>query len=198
MRSAVAELHREQERAVRDELSAELARPIDWPVRIMLGTPSTAIAQEAASRRRRADHPGIAAPRSAGSRGARRDGAQRHARRRRARVRRRRRSCTSSRAASSPPSTSARAASPRCAPAARGGEKVPSSCSHTSIRSNGFLADEGEETIHDLGVQAGFVKLSGELGRADVEFDHLVLHTAPRAEPARRRCWSTPTRSGAI
>jgi nucleotide-binding universal stress UspA family protein len=41
------ELHREQERAVRDKLSATLDAPIDWPVRIMLGTPSSAIVQEA-------------------------------------------------------------------------------------------------------------------------------------------------------
>ena len=42
-----AELHREHERAVRDELSGALGEPIAWPVRVMLGTPSTAIVQEA-------------------------------------------------------------------------------------------------------------------------------------------------------
>ena len=60
---------------------------------------------------------------------------------------------------------------------------------------NGFLADEGEATIHDLGVQAGFLKLS-QSSATRTAFDHVVLHTAPpqsRAGAARVR-----TRSGAI
>jgi nucleotide-binding universal stress UspA family protein len=49
----------------------------------------------------------------------------------------------------------------------------------------GFLADEGEAMIHDLGVQAGFAQLSRELGDDHVVFDHVVLHTAPPQSPAQ-------------
>jgi nucleotide-binding universal stress UspA family protein len=44
---------------------------------------------------------------------------------------------------------------------------------------SGFLADEGEATIHDLGVQAGFAKLARELDECGMRFDHVVLHNAP-------------------
>jgi nucleotide-binding universal stress UspA family protein len=50
---------------------------------------------------------------------------------------------------------------------------------------NGFLADEGEATIHELGVHAGFVNLSRELGDDGVAFDHVVLHAAAPQSPAQ-------------
>lgn len=40
------ELHDEQQRRVREALSAVLHRPIDWPARVTLGTPSHAIVEE--------------------------------------------------------------------------------------------------------------------------------------------------------
>ena len=41
-------IHEEQERDIRDRLSALLARPIEWPTAIELGAPSDAIARQAA------------------------------------------------------------------------------------------------------------------------------------------------------
>ena len=42
-----------------------------------------------------------------------------------------------------------------------------------------FLTDEGEATIHQLGVQAGFAKLARDIGDEGLTFDHVVLHHAP-------------------
>ena len=41
------DLHREQERSVRAELAGALGEPVAWPVRIRLGTPAAAIVREA-------------------------------------------------------------------------------------------------------------------------------------------------------
>lgn len=48
-----------------------------------------------------------------------------------------------------------------------------------------FLPDDGERVIHDLGVQAGFARTARELGEQGINFDHVVLHHAlprPTAE----------------
>jgi nucleotide-binding universal stress UspA family protein len=43
-----------------------------------------------------------------------------------------------------------------------------------------FLADEGEKFIHDMGVRAAFARVTGELGDDGVTFDHVVLqHELP-------------------
>ena len=49
---------------------------------------------------------------------------------------------------------------------------------------NGFLDDEGEARIHDMGVSAGFAKLGGELASDGVKLDHVVLHHEPAQSPA--------------
>jgi len=50
---------------------------------------------------------------------------------------------------------------------------------------NGFLEEEGECRIHDMGVQAGFAKLHAEFGDNGVKVDHVVLHHAPEQSAAR-------------
>lgn len=46
------------------------------------------------------------------------------------------------------------------------------------------LPDDGELVIHDLGVQAGFARTAEELGREDITFDHVVLHRELPRSPA--------------
>ncbi|HKP15025.1 MAG TPA: universal stress protein [Gemmatimonadaceae bacterium] len=179
-----SELHREQERAVRDELSGTLDATIDWPVRIMLGTPSSAIVQDA-------NRLGAALIIV---------GLRRHGRL--DRVVHDETALNVMRVAGCPvlgvvaelqdlPGRILAAVdfSEGSLSALRAGRAV---AGHHPVLvlayvnpMNGFLADEGEATIHDLGVQAGFVKLSHELGDADVAFDHVVLHTAPPQSPAQ-------------
>lgn len=178
------ELHREQERAVREELSGTLDAPIDWPVRIMLGTPSTAIVQEA-------NRLGAALIIV---------GLRRHGRL--DRVVHDETALNVMRVAGCPVFgvVAEQCELPRRILAAvdfsegslvalRSGRAV---AGHNAVLvlayvnpMNGFLSDEGEATIHDLGVQAGFLKLSRELGDEDVAFDHVVLHTAPPQSPAQ-------------
>jgi nucleotide-binding universal stress UspA family protein len=50
---------------------------------------------------------------------------------------------------------------------------------------NGFLLDEGECRIHDMGVKAGFTKLREEFGGTGVRFDHVVLHHDTGQSPAQ-------------
>ncbi|HEX7978571.1 MAG TPA: universal stress protein [Gemmatimonadaceae bacterium] len=50
---------------------------------------------------------------------------------------------------------------------------------------NGFLDDEGECRIHDMGVQAGFAKLRKEFGDDGVKLDQVVLHHTPAQSPAQ-------------
>jgi nucleotide-binding universal stress UspA family protein len=40
----------------------------------------------------------------------------------------------------------------------------------------GYLPEDGEYVIHDLGVKAGFEKLAAELSRPGISVDHVVLH----------------------
>jgi len=179
-----SELHREQEHAVRDKLSATLDAPIDWPVRIMLGTPSSAIVQEA----NRLGAALIVV------------GLRRHGRL--DRVVNDETAINIMRVAGCPVLgvVAEQHELPRRILAAvdfsegslvalRAGRAVAGSNAVLVLAyvnpMNGFLADEGEATIHDLGVQAGFVKLGRELGDDDVAFDHVVLHTVPPQNPAQ-------------
>jgi nucleotide-binding universal stress UspA family protein len=179
-----SEVHREQERAVRDELSGTLGATIDWPVRIMLGTPSAAIVQEA-------NRVGAALIIM---------GLRRHGRL--DRVVHDETALNVMRVAGCPvlgvvaelhdlPRRILAAVdfSEGSLAALRAGRAVAGENAVLVLAyvnpMNGFLADEGEATIHDLGVQAGFVKLSNELGDEEVGFDHVVLHTAPPQSPAQ-------------
>jgi len=177
------ELHREQERAVRAELSGALGGPIDWPVRIMLGTPSTAIVQEAY-------HVGAELIIM---------GLRRHGRLDRAVHDET--TLDVMRVATCPvlgvvaewsylPRRVLAAVdfSDGSLAALRAGHAVVEEGAVVVLAyvnpSSGFLADEGEARIHDLGVQAGFDKLTRELEDDGVAFDHLVLHAAPRQSTA--------------
>lgn len=178
------ELHREQERSVRAELSGALGDPVEWPVRIMLGTPSAAIVQEA--------HHLNAALIVMGLR--------RHGRLDRAVHDET--ALNVMRAATCPVLgvVAEQSELPRRVLAAidfsegslvalRAGRAIAGEGGLLVLAyvnpMSGFLADEGEATIHDLGVQAGFAKLVRELGEDGVKFDHVVLHNAPPQSPAQ-------------
>ena len=181
---AGTELHREQERSVRAELSGALNDPVEWPVRIMLGTPSAAIVQQA-------HHVGAALIVV---------GLRRHGRLDRAVHDET--ALNVMRAATCPVLGVVAEMSelPRRVLAAidfsegslvalRAGRAIAGDGATLVLAYvnplNGFLADEGEATIHDLGVQAGFAKLVHELGENGVRFDHVVLHNAPPQSPAQ-------------
>jgi nucleotide-binding universal stress UspA family protein len=179
-----SEVHREQERAVRDELSGALGATIDWPVRIALGTPSAAIVQEA-------NRLGAALIVM---------GLRRHGRL--DRVVHDETALNVMRVAGCPvlgvvaeldelPRRILAAVdfSESSLVALRAGRAVAGENAMLVLAyvdpMNGFLADEGEATIHDFGVQAGFAQLSRELGDDGMVFDHVVLHTAPPQSPAQ-------------
>ena len=179
-----SEVHREQERAVRGELSGALGAAIDWPVRITLGTPSAAIVQEASRLGAALIIMGL----------------RRHGRL--DRVVHDETALNVMRVAGCPVLgvvaelhdlprriLSAVDFSEGSLVALRAGRAVAGENAMLVLAyvnpMTGFLADEGEATIHDLGVQAGFARLSRELGDDDVEFDHVVLHTAPPQSPAQ-------------
>ena len=181
---AGTELHREQERSVRAELAGALGDPVEWPVRIMLGTPSAAIVQEA-------HHVGAALIVV---------GLRRHGRLDRAVHDET--ALNIMRAATTPVLGVVAEMSelPRRVLAAidfsegslvalRAGRAIAAEGATLVLAYvnplSGFLADEGEATIHDLGVQAGFAKLVRELGEDGVRFDHVVLHNAPPQSPAQ-------------
>jgi nucleotide-binding universal stress UspA family protein len=181
---AGTELHREQERSVRAELSGALGDPVEWPVRIMLGTPSAAIVQQA-------HHLGAALIVL---------GLRRHGRLDRAVHDET--ALNVMRAATCPVLGVVAEMSelPRRVLAAidfsegslvalRAGRAIAGNGATLVLAYvnplNGFLADEGEATIHDLGVQAGFAKLVRELGDDGLKFDHVVLHNAPPQSPAQ-------------
>ena len=178
------ELHREQEQSVRSELSGALGEPIDWPVRIMLGTPATTIAREAQQR----DAALIVL------------GLRRHGRLDRAvndettlNVMR----------ASTCPVLGVVAESddlPRRILAAvdfsagsllaLGAGRAVAGEGATLVLAyvnplTGFLADEGEATIHAMGVRAGFAKLTQELREKGVSFDQVVLQHPTPATPGQ-------------
>lgn len=168
-------VHEEQVLALRSALSAATGEDIDWPARIMLGTPATAIVQES----RRVGAALIIM------------GLRRHGR-----VDRAVNDETAlnvMRASSCPvlavipeltalPSrilsavdfseTSVLAGRAACAVAAAGSTLVLAYVPPIS----GFMPHDGEGTIHELGVQAGFARLAQQLGDNDVTIDHVVLH----------------------
>jgi nucleotide-binding universal stress UspA family protein len=172
------ELHREQERSVRAELSGALGQPIAWPVRIMLGTPATAIMQEA-------HHVGAVLVVV---------GLRRHSRLDRAVHDETALNVMRSAACPVLGVVAEQCELPRRILAAldfsegslvalRAGRAVAAPnatlvLAYVQPMSN-FLSDEGEATIHELGVQAGFAKLARDVGDEGVRFDHVVLHHAP-------------------
>jgi nucleotide-binding universal stress UspA family protein len=181
---AGTELHREQERAVRAELAGALGGPVNWPVRVMLGTPASGIVQEA-------HHIGAVLIVL---------GLRRHGR-----VDRALHDETAlnvMRAASCPvlgvvsemndlprkvlaavdfSEGSLIAVRTGLAVLGEGASLVLAYVQPTS----GFLMDEGEARIHDYGVQAGFDRVAADLSTEGVRFDHVVLHHAPTQSPAQ-------------
>lgn len=176
-------IHRDQERAIIEELSGATGASIDWPVRIMLGTPAASIVKEA-------HHVGAVLVIL---------GLRRHGRMDRAVHDET--TLNVMRNASCPvlgvvnemselPSRvlSAVDFSEGSLLAVRSGKAVVRDGASLVLAyvqpMNGFLDDEGECRIHDLGVKAGFEKLRTEFGD-DVKFDHVVLHHAPSQSPAQ-------------
>jgi nucleotide-binding universal stress UspA family protein len=181
---AGTQLHREQERAVRAELSGALGTEVSWAVRIMLGSPATAIVQEA-------HHLGAVLVVL---------GLRRHGRLDRAvndettlNVMRNA-GCPVFGVVAGMSDLPRRVLSAvdfseGSVIAVRTGQAVVSAGAVLVLAyvqpTSGFLVDEGESRIHDYGVQAGFAKLTTELGREGVRFDHVVLHHAPTQGPAQ-------------
>ena len=178
------DLHREQEWSVRTELSGAIGEPIDWPVRIRLGAPGTTIVKEA-------EQSGAALVIV---------GLRRHGR--------------LDRAVNDETALNVmRNASCPVLGVVPTQDQLPrrllaavdfSEGSLIAVRTgsalvdregmlvlayvqalNGFLLDEGQAAIHELGVQAGFAKVARELGRDDVAFEHLVLHHGPSQSTAQ-------------
>lgn len=173
------DLHREQERSVRDELSGALGEPVAWPVRIMLGAPSTAIVQEA-------NHIGAVLIIV---------GLRRHGRLDRAVGDET--TLNVMRTATCPVLgvVVEQSELPRRILAAvdfgegslvalRAGRAVAGPDATLVLAYvqpiSTFLTDEGESTIHDLGVRAGFAQLARDAGDEGITFDHVVLHHAPQ------------------
>ncbi len=173
-----SEIHKEQEAAVRDELSGATGASIDWPVRIMLGTPATSIVKEA-------HHLGAVLIIL---------GLRRHGRL--DRVVNDETTLNVMRNATCP--VLGVVAEMSDLPGRVLAAMDFSDGSLIAVRSamavvgddaklvlayvrpmSGFLVDEGEARIHDMGVQAGFAKLTAELGQDNLAFDHVVLHHAP-------------------
>jgi nucleotide-binding universal stress UspA family protein len=171
-------IHKEQEKAIRDELSGATGTSIDWPVRIMLGTPATSIVQEA-------HHVGAALIIL---------GLRRHSRLDRAvndettlNVMRNgacpvlgvvaEMSDLPGRVLAAMDFSDGSLIAVRSAMAVVGDD---AKLVLAYVRPmSGFMADEGEARIHEMGVQAGFAKLTQELVRDGVAFDRAVLQHAP-------------------
>jgi nucleotide-binding universal stress UspA family protein len=175
---AGSEVHREQERSVRAELAGVIDATIDWPVRVMLGTPAALIVQEA----NRLDAVLVLV------------GLRQHGRLERAV--RDETALNVMRDASCPvlgvvagmsglPTRILAAidfgeGSVLAARAARAlvGDDASLVLAYVQPMS-GFLLDEGEARIHDLGVEAGIAKLREQFEGEGVRFDDVVLHHAP-------------------
>ena len=172
------EVHREQERSVRAELSGALGEAIAWPVRIMLGTPASSIVREA----HRVGAVLIII------------GLRRHGRL--DRVVNDETALNVMRAAACPVLgvVAEQADLPRRILAAldfsagslvalRAGRAVAGPSPRLVLAyvqpMNGFLADEGEARIHELGVQAGFDQLAHDVADESVTLDHVLLHHGP-------------------
>ena len=179
-----SEVHREQERSVRAELSGALGDPIEWPVRIRLGTPATAIVQEA-------QHLGAALIVV---------GLRRHGRLERAVHDETALNVMRTAACPVLGVVSEMTDMPQRILAAvdfSQGSLMALAAGRAVAREgalfvlayvnpmHGFLADEGEATIHALGVQAGFARLAQEMSERGVSFDHVVLHNASPQTPGQ-------------
>ncbi len=180
---ATSSVSRQQPLSVQASLGAVLNHTIDWPVRIMTGTPAKAITEEA----RRIGAVLIVV------------GLQRHGRVHRA-------------LHGETVLTVMRDAACPVLAVVPGMTELPERVlaavdfSETSLlaaraagalmRDEGFLVlayvaaltglspDDGERTVHDLGVQAGFARTAETLKREGITFDHVVLHHELPRSPA--------------
>jgi nucleotide-binding universal stress UspA family protein len=177
-------LHREQESGVRAGLASAMGVVIDWPVRVMLGTPSTLIVQES----QRVDAALIVL------------GLRRHGRL--DRVVRDETTLNVMRNATIPVLgvVAELTRLPRRVMAAvdfsegsllalQAGKAVTGDdallvLAHVQPMS-GYLLDEGQARIYEMGVEAGFAKLGEEVGAKGVRTDHVVLHHGPEQGPAQ-------------
>jgi nucleotide-binding universal stress UspA family protein len=181
---AGTELHREQEQSVRAELSGAIGAPVEWPVRVMLGTPARAIAQEA----QRIGAVLIVL------------GLRRHTRVDRVvndettlNVMRAARCAVLGVVAEANglprKILSAVDFSDGSLIAVRAGQSVADDGATLVLAyvepMSGFLADEGEARIHAYGVEAGFAKLRAALAEGGVKSDHVVLHHGEKQTPAQ-------------
>lgn len=177
------EIHHEQKREVLEELSRATGTSVEWPVRIMLGTPASSIVQEA-------HHVGAALIIL---------GLRRHSRIDRAVHDET--TLNVMRSATCPVFgvvaemdglprrvLSAVDFSEGSLIAVRSGQAVVGKDAVQVLAyvhpMNGFLSDEGEARIHHMGVQAGFVKLGKEFGDDGLKLDHVVLHHEPAQSAA--------------
>jgi nucleotide-binding universal stress UspA family protein len=180
---AGTELHREQERDVCAKLSTAIGSPVEWPVRVMLGTPARAIAQNAQQigaalivlglrRHHRIDRAINDETTLNVMRGARcavlgvvaeAEGLPRKI-------------------------LSAVDFSDGSLIAVRAGQAVADEGATLVLAyvepMTGFLADEGEARIHEYGVESGFAKLRVDLAEGGVKSDHVVLHHGQGQSPA--------------
>ena len=173
-----SEIHRSQEAGVRAELSGATGEPIDWPVRVSLGTPATAIVRAAAEI-------GAALVIVGLRRHGRLDRAvndetalnvMRHA------------SCPVLGVIAQLDRLPTRVLaaidfSEGSLIAARSGVGLAGDAAMLVLAyvqpMNGFLLDEGESYLHEMGLQAGFAQIARDLGQERVTLDHLVLHHGP-------------------
>jgi nucleotide-binding universal stress UspA family protein len=184
MGGAAAVSYREQERVVRAELTRAIGTEIDWPVRVIFGTPAASIVQEA-------NHLGAVLVLL---------GLRRHGRL--DRVVHDDTALNVMRTASCPvlgvvaemsglPEHVLAAVdfgdgSVLAARAARAmvGDGAKLVLAYVQPM-NGFLLDEGEARIHDMGVKASFVKLREQFDGKGVQIDHVVLHTGGSESPGQ-------------
>jgi nucleotide-binding universal stress UspA family protein len=175
---------RDQERAVRAELTQAIGMEIDWPVRIMFGNPAVSIVEEA-------NHLDAALVVL---------GLRRHGRLQR--VVRDETAINVMRTASCPvlgvvaemnglPTRILAAVdfgkgSVLAARTARAliGDDATMVFAYVHPM-NGFLLDDGEARIHDLGVNAGFKELHREFRNNGAQFDHVVLHKSATQSPGQ-------------
>ena len=181
---AISETHNEQERIVGTQIMRAVGAQIDWPVRVMFGTTAASIVQEA-------NHLGAALVLL---------GLRRHSRLERAVHDET--ALNVMRTASCPvlgvvaemnrlptrvlASVDFGDGSVLAARAARAmlGDGATMALAYVQPV-NGFLLDEGECRIHDMGVKAGFAKLRDQFGGAGARFDHVVLHHDAGQSPAQ-------------
>ncbi len=173
-------IHAEQEADVRATLAKALGTTVQWPVRIMLGTPAEAIVREA----RRVDAVLVVL------------GLRKHGRV--DRVLHDETALNVMRAA--PAAVLGVVAGSTGLPshilaatdfsessfiAARAAHSIAAERATMTLAYvsplTAFLADDGERTIHDLGVDAAFAQTIRDLGVDGVTYDHVVIH---RDEPA--------------